>query len=219
VILVEVEKPHRQQGGLKVNKFIYSYLITSLLFAGLVWAQTEPNEEIEVPPAEVLDMVIPDISEKPQSAEMVVPDAAAMATQGEVFNFFRDNKTFIRDPFTLRDPFKRKKTKTRSDTRKFSMLQQGNTFSNIPTIGTASLDEIRIVGVLLGKDRRATAKKIAGDGLSKESYILVEGMKLGENQAEIKAILPGGIVLVEKIRNVYDQDEFIETIIPVTSGI
>ena len=43
-----------------------------------------------------------------------------------------------------------------------------------------------------------------------------EGMKLGLNNAEIKAILPGGIVLVEKIRNVYDEDEYLETILPVS---
>jgi type IV pilus assembly protein PilP len=41
-------------------------------------------------------------------------------------------------------------------------------------------------------------------------------MKLGENQAELKAILPGGIVVVEKLKDVYDKDEFIETLIPVS---
>jgi hypothetical protein len=34
---------------------------------------------------------------------------------------------------------------------------------------------------------------------------------------DVKAILPGGIILVEKIRNVYDQDEYLETVLPVSS--
>ena len=57
-------------------------------------------------------------------------------------------------------------------------------------------------------------KNIDGDS---NVYYIKEGMKLGENGAEVKAILPGGIVLVEKIRNVYDQDEYLETVIPVSN--
>ena len=56
----------------------------------------------------------------------------------------------------------------------------------------------------------------AQGGGGKETFILKEGMKLGENQAELKAILPGGIVVVEKLKDVYDKDEFIETLIPVS---
>ena len=51
------------------------------------------------------------------------------------------------------------------------------------------------------------------------SFILKEGMSLGKNKAELKAILPGGIVLVEKFKNVYDQDEYLETIIPVSRTV
>ena len=51
----------------------------------------------------------------------------------------------------------------------------------------------------------------------KDTYLLKEGMRLGLDNAEIKAILPGGIVVVEKIRNVYNQEEYLETIIPISS--
>ena len=56
-------------------------------------------------------------------------------------------------------------------------------------------------------------------GQSKEIYLLREGMKVGEDKSEIKAILPGGIVVVEKIRNIYEQDEYIETVIPFSGGL
>jgi hypothetical protein len=41
-------------------------------------------------------------------------------------------------------------------------------------------------------------------------------MKLGPNNADIKAILPGGIILVEKVTNIYGEDEFLETVIPIS---
>ena len=75
------------------------------------------------------------------------------------------------------------------------------------------LDRIKVVGVLLGKNRRAMAKVAGSDGV----YVLKEGMLLGEEELELKAILPGGIVLIEKIKNIYDQEEYLETIIPITS--
>jgi Tfp pilus assembly protein PilP len=73
--------------------------------------------------------------------------------------------------------------------------------------------------VVLGADRRALVKissdaQVAGED---NIYYIKEGMKVGENGAEVKAILAGGIVLVEKIRNVYDQDEYLETVIPVSN--
>lgn len=93
-------------------------------------------------------------------------------------------------------------------------------YSNLPEINDFPLSEIRIVGVLLGKERRAIAKVMMSQGkVSDDSYMIKEGMTLGENNAEVKAIVPGGIVLVEKIRNVYDQDEYIETVIPVFNQV
>jgi hypothetical protein len=121
----------------------------------------------------------------------------------------------MKDKNKLRDPFKRPtfKLASRSKTAKST-----DDFSNIPTIGNTPLNSIKIVGVLLGKNRRAIAKIVTGAGTTaEETYILKEGMKLGDEGAELKAILPGGIVIVEKIRNVYDQDEYLETVIPVTT--
>ncbi len=131
---------------------------------------------------------------------------------------FEKAKTKIVNPLELRDPFKRKLKRLRSGKKGFNKKLRDGYFSNVPTIDNVPLDNIRIVGVLIGKERRAIAKLSAGGGeFSDESYILKEGMTLGENNAEIKAILPGGVVLVEKIRNVYDQDEYLETILPVIS--
>jgi type IV pilus assembly protein PilP len=129
------------------------------------------------------------------------------------FNFFRKEKTFVKNPFDLRDPFKRKSIKLKSRAK----VLRGNkvVFSNSKSIDNTPIDQIKIVGIFLGAQRRAMAKIIDNKVLGKETYMLKEGMKLGLNNAELKAILPGGIVLVEKIRNVYDQDEYLETIIPV----
>ncbi|PIK14480.1 hypothetical protein [Halobacteriovorax sp. JY17] len=122
----------------------------------------------------------------------------------------------IKNPFELRDPFKRELRRKRRGKRDYPGTK--TVFSNIETIDNTPLDRIKITGLLIGRERIAVAKIVDESGkLSDQSYILKEGMKLGENGAEIKAILPGGIVLVEKIRNVYDQDEYLETIIPVAS--
>ncbi|AYF43175.1 hypothetical protein BALOs_0154 [Halobacteriovorax sp. BALOs_7] len=50
----------------------------------------------------------------------------------------------------------------------------------------------------------------------REVVIIKEGMKIGPDQVEVKAILPGGVVLVEKIINVYDEEEYLETILPLS---
>lgn len=133
-------------------------------------------------------------------------------------DFFEGKKTTIKDPLKLRDPFKRKTKRIVSEEKKFGMLGESNTFSNLPSIENVPLEKIRIVGILLGRENRAIAKiQSEVEKTTDETYMLKEGMRLGVNDAEIKAILPGGVVVVEKIRNVYDQDEYLETIIPVTS--
>lgn len=142
----------------------------------------------------------------------------ANSKKNDVVKLFKNSQSRIKDPFKLRDPFKRKTLKLKNDKKRYGGFLQNNTYSNLPTINRTSLENIRIIGVLLGKDRRAIAKTTNNAGkLSKNTYILKEGMRLGENNAEIKAIVPGGIVLVEKITNVYDQDEYIETVIPVSN--
>lgn len=135
---------------------------------------------------------------------------------------FNEKETSIKNPFDLRDPFKRKMFKTGERGKNFGGFLKDGKYSNLPTINDYNIANIRVVGVLLGKERRAIAKITTGQNsskLSEESYIIKEGMTLGENNAEVKAIVSGGIVLVEKIRNVYDQDEYIETIIPVSSPV
>lgn len=127
------------------------------------------------------------------------------------YNFFKGQKTYIKNPFELRDPFKRPNfKKKRLAKERYGGRVIGDKFTNLPSIESLKIDKIRIVGIVLGKNRRAVAK------VGNDTYVLKEGMTLGENQAELKAILPGGIVLVEKFKNVYDQDEFLETIIPVS---
>ncbi|MBI2521588.1 MAG: pilus assembly protein PilP [Bdellovibrio sp.] len=131
------------------------------------------------------------------------------------YNFFKDQKTFIKNPFELRDPFRRLIDSSKNSKRKgFKTNGENNVFTNILPLEEVALEKIKIVGVLLGKDRRAMAQ-VEG---SKETFVLKEGMKLGVDGAEIKAILPGGIVLVEKIVNVYDQEEYLETIIPMSDN-
>lgn len=145
-------------------------------------------------------------------AQVKAPEVKAKAPA-----LFEKAKTKILNPLELRDPFKRRLLRTRSGKKGINRKLRDGFFSNVPTIDNIPLESIRIVGVLIGKERRAIAKLAMGEDLSKESYILKEGMTLGENNAEIKAILPGGVVLVEKIRNVYDQDEYLETVLPVMS--
>lgn len=149
---------------------------------------------------------------------------------------FKDDSIGITNPFDLRDPFKRNlpkrsRLKRTGDNR---YLKDG-VFSNFETVDGVPLERIRVVGVLLGPNRRALVKIInesrvtneetgnkdnsmSGTESKETSKVITvkEGMTLGLDGAEVKAILPGGIVLVEKIKNVYDQDEYLETIIPIS---
>lgn len=140
------------------------------------------------------------------------------------YQFFEGQKTNIRNPFQMRDPFRRELPRLERSIK--DQIQDGFNFTNMPSIDGVSVDRIRITGVLLGENRRAIAKVIQSsdprtgeETLSRESFILKEGMTVGEYDAEVKAILPGGVVLVEQILNVYDQLEFIETILPVRPEI
>jgi len=155
-----------------------------------------------------------------------------MANDSKKINFFKDETTKLQNPFELRDPFKRPAKSKRALRSATGKIIFQDSFSNIGTIEFVPIQKIRVVGIFLGPERRAIAKVSESAGntevkndsksivektekLSSESYILKEGMKLGNGDAEVKAILPGGVVLVEKIRNVYDQDEYLETILPI----
>ncbi len=113
----------------------------------------------------------------------------------------------------IRDPFKVKYKKRMGHKRARKEKFKG--FSNKLTTNHLKIDRLKVTGIFLGKDPRAVVKEIQGDGLS-ESVILKEGMKIGPDQVEVKAILPGGVVLVEKIINVYAEEEYLETILPLS---
>lgn len=135
---------------------------------------------------------------------------------GTAFSLFK-SKTYLKNPMDLRDPFKRKINKKKGS-HTTSKIHEPGIYSNLSDrIEDKQIENIRIVGVMIGKERRAMAKISNGQSLGPDVYFIKEGMKIGPNGAEVKAILPGGIVLVEKIRNVYDQDEYLETIIPVSN--
>jgi Tfp pilus assembly protein PilP len=152
-------------------------------------------------------------------------DEGSLGT-GTAFEVFR-SKTYVKNPLELRDPFKRKINKKKGVVQGKSKIP--GLYQNIDTnIENKSVESIRIVGVLIGDERRALARIAkpgssgsggAGNKEQTESavFYLKEGMRVGPNGAEVKAIVPGGVVLVEKIRNVYDQDEYLETVIPVSS--
>lgn len=151
-------------------------------------------------------------------ADNQVAEEVRHSLQSGEYQFFEGQKTNIRNPFEMRDPFRMELPAIERPER--DRIRTDFNFSNMPSLDNVPLDRIRITGILLGENRRAIAKVVRSGGLeeevlSDESFMLKEGMKLGEYDAEIKAILPGGVVLVEQILNVYDQYEFIETILPV----
>ena len=125
-------------------------------------------------------------------------------------NIFQVEDSVIKNPLELRDPFKKKKVKIKRKTKPYKTMLVDNTFNNLPSISNSPVESITIVGILLGKERIAMAKV----GNNPQVYMLREGMKIGPTKSEVKAILPGGVVIVEKIRNIYEQDEYIETVIP-----
>jgi Tfp pilus assembly protein PilP len=146
--------------------------------------------------------------------------ASAQSRDGRKYKFLKNVKTTIKKPFELRDPFVKQRVDIVSEKAKKKRF--GSSFSNRKSLGELDLEKLRIVGVFLGVKRKALAKIVKtkrGESITfgEEVYILEEGMRLGKNRAEIKAILPGGIVLVERIKNVYEQDELLETIMPLYS--
>ena len=142
----------------------------------------------------------------------------AHAAPNQSLRKFFTEKTKIENPFNLRDPFKApisSKSDGKRQGRGFRVTGKGQ-YSNIveAPLDQLQLGEIRLVGVLIGKERRALVN--IGGKENKKIIILKEGMKIGPEAAELKAILPGGIVLVEKIVNVYGEEEYLETVIPIS---
>lgn len=167
-----------------------------------------------------------DVVSKSTETELGVEQAKQVST-GDLLT---RQQTAINNPFDMRDPFKRNLPKRgRLKKNLGNRYFNGQQYTNIDSIEGVPLEQIRVVGVLLGTSRRAIVKLVdpeleqrllenpnAPIVQDSRTFVVKEGMKLGIDGAEVRAILPGGIVLVEKIRNVYDQDEFLETIIPVS---
>ena len=122
--------------------------------------------------------------------------------------------TVIENPFELRDPFRAPiSTNKEKEARAQKSLMRDGIYTNIDVVEVKDISELRIVGVMIGRERRALAK-IGAAG--KDIIILKEGMRIGSDKAELKAIHPGGVILVEKLVNVYGEEEFLETVIPIS---
>ncbi|WP_412473997.1 hypothetical protein [Halobacteriovorax sp. YZS-1-1] len=122
-----------------------------------------------------------------------------------------NNAKNIRDPFKVK--YRRKFGSKRERREKFKG------FSNKLNTSNLRIDQIRVTGIYMGKNPRALIQEVGdnNNGDNKNDVVVIrEGMKIGPDQVEVKAILPGGIVLVEKIINVYDEEEYLETILPLS---
>ena len=139
--------------------------------------------------------------------------ALAQTSEPKKIEDFFKNKTQIENPFELRDPFKAPRMKGSGGRNVYSTGKGQYTNIAEANIQSLNVNEFKVVGVLIGKERRVLVK---ANPEAKDVIILKEGMKLGPDQTELKAILPGGIILVEKILNVYGQEEFLETVVPIS---
>lgn len=188
----------------RVVLLLHFVIICTLFNSAPLYSQDE--EEISVDSDEMSES---DSSESTSdSADMSEGSNANQDSQR--VKIFKDQFTTIKNPFELRDPFRRKSFRT----SKRVGLGKDYKYSNYPELKPFTINQLKIVGIFFGKERRAVAKI----GNSQETFILKEGDKVGDNNGEIKAIMPGGVVVVEKIRNVYDQEEILETIVPLSSA-
>lgn len=138
----------------------------------------------------------------------------SVSAQQEVEKIFND-KTRIENPLDLRDPFRPPTSLGRG--KKESTAGELRQMSPEEMLQGISVSDIIVSGVLIGKERRAVIRNRQND---KEYPIIVkEGYKIGPERIEVKAILPGGVILVEKMINVYGQEEYLETVIPITREI
>lgn len=143
---------------------------------------------------------------------------ATTAPAKELDNFFKD-KTKIDQPFSLRDPFKAPVSKTDKGQKRGYTVSGKGQYTNIAEIplDQVNIGEMKVIGVLIGRERRAMINPGSEDAGKKNKIIIVkEGMKIGPEGAELKAILPGGVILVEKMVNVYGEEEYLETVIPIS---
>lgn len=128
----------------------------------------------------------------------------------KVDNMF-NGQTSIKQPFKLRDPFQAPKFKSERN-KKIKQRTMG-ILNNIKKLNAPyDIENIQIVGVLIGKERRVFVR-LKGE---EETFTLKEGEEFGNKGPQIRAILPGGVILVEKITNIYGEDEYIETVVPIS---
>ncbi len=143
---------------------------------------------------------------------LLLVNQAFAQTSARLRDIFK-NKTVIENPFELRDPFKAPLMRgNKKEGRIEKSLMRDGVYTNIGALGMVELNKMQIVGVMIGKERRALARI---DG-KPDIFVLREGMRLGSDNAELKAIHPGGIILVEKLVNVYGEEEYLETVIPIS---
>lgn len=122
---------------------------------------------------------------------------------------FLNDKTKIENPLDLRDPFRAPHFRSTKEAVGDNVTQDPE-----EVLQNVSINDIRVQGVLIGKERRAIVMISAND--TKRTVIIKEGYRIGPDRVEVKAILPGGIILVEKMINVYGQEEYLETVIPIS---
>ncbi len=131
-----------------------------------------------------------------------------------------ESKSKIKNPFELRDPFKPPLIRSKKIAKTSTGAYRDGVYTNLLPHQSLEIGNFKIVGIIVGPERRAMAKFLktpaTGKDKTEPTFVLKEGMKIGQEKAELKAILPGGVVFVEKITNVYGQDEYLETVIPIS---
>lgn len=128
--------------------------------------------------------------------------------QDKIERFFKD-KTKLENPLELRDPFRAPVVKFKKESKSDRANQDPEEL-----LQSVNVADIRVQGVLVGKERRALVKFNSNDKMP--ALIIKEGYRIGPDRVEVKAILPGGVILVEKMINVYGQEEYLETVIPIS---
>jgi hypothetical protein len=98
--------------------------------------------------------------------------------------------------------------------QKKNTVKKNNIYSNELSGSELTLNNLMIVGVALGKKNRAIVK-VKG---KTETYMMTEGDLIGPDQIKLKAVLPSGVIFVEKSTNIYGTQEYFETVLPVTKA-
>ena len=103
---------------------------------------------------------------------LLTKDKISANTGGD---FFERIQTTIPNPLELRDPFKNRLQSARREAKTPTTFLRDNAYSNVPTLGNVTLDQVVITGVLLGQERMATAKiksDPASPNVGNDSYVI-----------------------------------------------